>query len=120
MGHYTDWPVYPTEILDTTDYPNQTDNTDWVLAWLLNAIKAEMIAVQEELGTQPKGSAADVKTRLGVSLSDDGHLFPSSIWADAPTMATSAGTPGEIAYDNTHFYQCYDTDNWNLFDKGVW
>ena len=64
MAHYTDWPDYPTEVLNLTDYPTQTDDVDDVSAWLVNALVHEMIAVQDELGTQPKGSYADVKTRI--------------------------------------------------------
>lgn len=64
MPFYTDFPVYPTEILNLTDYPQQVDNINDVLAALVNALRDEMIAVQTELGTVPKGAYADVKTRL--------------------------------------------------------
>lgn len=64
MAHYTDWPEYPTALLDLTDYPTQTDDVDDVDAWLINALVHEMIAVQKELGTLPKGGYADVKARL--------------------------------------------------------
>jgi hypothetical protein len=29
-----------------------------------------------------------------------------------PTTATSTGTKGQIAFDSTHMYICYATDNW--------
>ena len=64
MSFYTDFPLYPTELLNITDYPDQTDDVDYVLADLVNALRDEMIAVQTELGIVPKGSYADVKTRL--------------------------------------------------------
>lgn len=64
MAHYTDWPEYPTDLLDLVDYPTQTDDVDYVQAWLINSLVHEMIAVQKELGTLPKGASADVKTRL--------------------------------------------------------
>ncbi|MCK4248357.1 MAG: hypothetical protein KAX15_01100 [Candidatus Omnitrophica bacterium] len=64
MPLYTDFPVYPTEVLNITDYPNQADDIDDVLGVLVNALRDEMIAVQTELGIVPKGSYADVKTRL--------------------------------------------------------
>ncbi len=64
MSFYTDFPVYPTAVLSTTDYPDQLDNVDDVLADLVNALRDEMIAVQAELGTVPKAGYADVKTRL--------------------------------------------------------
>lgn len=30
----------------------------------------------------------------------------------APATATSAGTPGQVAYDATHFYVCVATNTW--------
>lgn len=91
MAHYTDWPDYPTEVLNLTDYPTQTDDVDDVSAWLVNALVHEMIAVQDELGTQPKGSFADVKTRLDniyPQFHDRGD--PSSSDLNTPTLVTDA------------------------------
>lgn len=68
MAHYTDWPEYPTNLLDLTDFPTQTDDVDDVSAWLINALAHEMIAVQKELGTQPKAGFADVDARLDAML----------------------------------------------------
>lgn len=68
MEHYTDWPTYPTDILDLTDFPNHTDDVDDVLAWIVNALRAEMSAVQGELGTLPKSSFSDVNARLNAML----------------------------------------------------
>ena len=39
-----------------------------------NQIRKAVIAIQTELGTDPAGSLTDVKTRLAVSLNDDGTL----------------------------------------------
>ena len=36
--------------------------------------------------------------------------FPN--WVAVPAMATSPGTPGEVAYDNSHFYLCVQTNVW--------
>ena len=30
----------------------------------------------------------------------------------APATATSAGTPGQVAFDATHFYCCIATNTW--------
>ena len=111
---------YPTSIPDYTDLPIVTDYTDYVLASDQNNPLAELLACLSALGTMPQGSATDLKDRLAQSLSDDGLLFPSAIWTDAPTMSTSVGTPGEIAYDATYLYLCYDTDNWNRQDISGW
>lgn len=111
---------YPTSVPNYTDLPIVTDYCNYVLSDDHNNPLAELLACLSALGTMPQGSAADLKTRLAVSLSDDGHFFPSSIWTDAPTMATSAGTPGEISYDATYFYLCYSANNWNRHDISGW
>lgn len=81
MPFYTDYPVYPTEILNLTDYPLQVDNINDVLAVLVNALRDEVIAIQTELGTLPSGASATVKARL------DALGTPSKIQdADADTL----------------------------------
>jgi hypothetical protein len=32
--------------------------------------------------------------------------------SNAPALATSPGTPGQIAYDATHIYVCIATNTW--------
>jgi len=61
---YTNFPLYPTAIFTVTDYPVQTDNTDTVYADLINALRAEIQACFDELGTLPKGSHSDIKARF--------------------------------------------------------
>ena len=36
--------------------------------------------------------------------------FPN--WVAVPTTASSPGTPGQVAYDATHFYICVQTNVW--------
>lgn len=112
--------AYPTAIPGYAELPIVTDYSDYYLAIYRNNPLAELLAALTALGTMPQGSAADLKTRLAQSLSDDGNLFPSAIWTDAPTMATTVGTPGQIAYDATYLYLCYDTDAWNRQDISGW
>lgn len=50
-----------------------------------------------------------VKAVSGLSKVIDGK-FPD--WVDAPATATSTGTPGQVAYDATHFYVCVATNTW--------
>jgi len=45
-----------------------------LVAALFNSPYDEITAVETELGTDPAGSVADVKTRLAVALNDDGTL----------------------------------------------
>ena len=55
------------------------DGVDTVLAQHPNERGDEITAIETELGTDPAGSAADVKTRLAVALNDDGSLKSSAI-----------------------------------------
>jgi hypothetical protein len=79
--------AYPSTI-DT--FSPRTDNVDDVMAADINAVYTSTTATQTELGTDPAGSAADVKTRLAHSLSDGGYLsFDDST---ALTIASGAIT----------------------------
>jgi hypothetical protein len=40
----------------------------------MNAVQTDVTAIETELGTDPAGTTTDVKTRLAVSLADDGDL----------------------------------------------
>ena len=58
-------PEYPAAIPDQiTDLPDQTDDIDWIEAWIYNYVKKELIAVMTELGTDPAGAEATVAARL--------------------------------------------------------
>jgi len=58
-------PKYPASIPNTTtDLPDQTDDIDWIEAWIYNYVKKELIAVMTELGTDPAGTEATVAARL--------------------------------------------------------
>lgn len=63
--------AYPASI-DT--FAPRTDNVDDVLATDINSAYTVIEAIETELGTDPAGTAADVKTRLAHSLSDGGFL----------------------------------------------
>lgn len=60
--------AYPGAIATATAF---ADTVDDVLAADFNALSAELVAVQTELGTNPKGSSASVKARL-----DAGTAYP--------------------------------------------
>ena len=61
-------PVYPTDIPTIADLPDRADLTDIIYAARYNELKKELRAALTELGTLPKGTFADVTTRLGVVL----------------------------------------------------
>jgi hypothetical protein len=50
------------------------DNVDFPQAAHINTPNTQIAAIETELGTDPAGSLTDVKTRLAVSLADDGDL----------------------------------------------
>lgn len=55
------------------------DGVDDVLAAHQNDPNAEITAIETELGTNPRGTAADVKSRLAQSLNDDGTLKDGTV-----------------------------------------
>jgi hypothetical protein len=55
-------------------FTTNTDFVDDVFASDVNAIQDAIVAIETELGTDPAGSATDLKTRLAVSLSGAGLL----------------------------------------------
>lgn len=59
---------YPTAIPNTTNYPDRTDDVDWIYAARYNEIKNEVIALAKELGVSPSGSQATVVARLNLTL----------------------------------------------------
>lgn len=58
--------IYPAVIPTNTDYPNRTDDIDWLYAARYNEIKNEVIAICVELGINPKGGATTVVARLAL------------------------------------------------------
>lgn len=62
-------------------------------------------------------SVDDVVTNLLALVKNVGLLvqvaqqkFPD--WQSVPATATSPGTPGQVAYDSTHFYVCVSANVW--------
>lgn len=62
---------YPTSI---KNFLILEDGVDKVIAQHPNERADEITAIETELGTLPKGTCADLKTRLAVSLENDGTL----------------------------------------------
>ena len=72
----------------TDSFTPKTDDVDDVLAQDVNELQTGIVAIETELGTDPAGSVADVKTRLAESLDDAGKLRLS----DNSTVTISSGT----------------------------
>lgn len=63
--------VYPG---DLDEFPTRAAHVDTYDAQDMNDVQTAIAAVEAELGTDPAGSAADLKTRLAVVLNNDGTL----------------------------------------------
>jgi hypothetical protein len=46
--------------------------------------------------------------------------IPLGLAGPAPASASSAGYPGQIAYDNTHIYVCIATNSWIRASASSW
>ena len=113
-------PLYPSQLPDMSDLRTVVDDVDDVIATDHNDTAQEIVALAKELGLLPKGSCADVVTRLDQSINNNGTLKPAALVTTLPTYPTSAGIPGQRAYDNTHAYFCYGTNTWKRADMGSW
>lgn len=80
-----------------TDDPAGTE----IVASHHNGPAAAIIAVETELGTDPAGSAADLKTRLAVALNDDGTV---------KSTVNQAGTGASITYSSGVFTYAFSSD----------
>jgi hypothetical protein len=76
---------YPSSI-DT--FATYQDDVDSITAISVNDCHTSILAVENELGTNPKGSASTLKARLAVSINDDGTL------KDSVQGATGVGIQG--------------------------
>lgn len=63
--------------LDT--FTTKTDHVDEYMAAHINDAQNSIVAVETELGTDPAGSASDLKTRLAISLQNSGSLILAAI-----------------------------------------
>lgn len=86
--------VYPASIVTFT---NKTNKVDLVDAAHINTLQDEINAIETELGSDPAGSVTNVKTRLFVSIDNDGALrkgtsFPSSPIEGQPFYRTDEDT----------------------------
>ena len=44
----------------------------------------------------------------------------SFTWASVPASAASAGTAGQVAYDDSYFYICQSSGNWTRTPISSW
>lgn len=113
-------PIYPTALPDMTALRTVVDDVDDVIASDHNDSALEIIALATEIGLLPKGSCVDLKSRIGISLSDDGHILPSEYITTIPTYPTSLGSPGQRAIGSGFSYFCIATDSWERSTLLTW
>lgn len=80
-----------------TDDPGGTE----IVASHHNGPAAAVLAIETELGTDPAGSATDVKTRLAQALNDDGTV---------KTGVIQGGTGASVSYNSGVFTIAYSSD----------
>lgn len=92
-------------VLDTRTALTDGAAGDLVVANHPNGLGAAVLAIETELGTDPAGSAVDVKTRLAVALNNDGTVQSSVI---------AAGTGASVAYSGGVFTVSFSGDGPNF------
>lgn len=95
---------YPA-VLDTRTALTDGAAGDLVVANHPNGLGAAVLAIETELGTDPAGSAVDVKTRLAVALNNDGTVQSTVI---------AAGTGASVAYSSGVFTVSFSGDGPNF------
>lgn len=79
-------PSYPGSVYTPTTVSDDPGGTE-IIAAHHNNQESELVAIETELGTDVAGSKTDLKTRLAVSLADDGTLN----FANSTVLTISSG-----------------------------
>ena len=92
-------------VLDTRTALTDGAAGDLVVVNHPNGLGAAVLAIETELGTDPAGSATDLKTRLAVALNDDGTV---------KTGVIAAGTGASVNYSSGVFTVSFSGDGPNF------
>lgn len=66
-------------------------------------------------------SRTDVPAILNTMITNSATILDdAAIVVAAPATATSAGSPGQIAFDSTHFYVCIASNSWVRATLASW
>lgn len=95
--------VYPSSLKTFTIKTNKVDLVD---AAHINDIQNEVSAIETELGTDPAGSCTDLKTRLYVSIGNDGAIRQGTSFPGSPITGQA-------------FYRS-DEDTLYIYDGSAW
>jgi len=72
---------YPGSLYTAVD---KTDKSDLVAADDMNGVQDEIEAIEAELGTDVAGSATDLKTRLAITIADNGGIKSGTSFPGSP------------------------------------
>ena len=112
--------------ITTKNYPDGIDSfatweddIDTIVAVCVNDVQDQVIAIETALGTNPQGSVADLKTRLAVTLNNDGTIKNATIVNDmisgSAAIALSKLADVVVKADGTQVL----TGHWNVGDKKI-
>lgn len=107
-------PIYPTTIPTAGQVFDPTDDVDWMNAAEWHQLRDELIAALTELGTLPKGAAADVKTLLASLAPKASPVFTGDV--TIPTITLSGG---QIKFPATASPSA-DTNTLDDYEEGTW
>jgi hypothetical protein len=87
---------YPGAIDTFATWENDVDT---IAAGIVNDIQDQVRAIETELGTDPAGTTTDVKTRLAVSIENNGNLKTNTVGTDQlnATAVTAAKLGADVA-----------------------
>ena len=73
--------LYPDELDNDSSIPRVDDNITEIGGEAINGLRSAVFSIEETLGLNPEGTAADVATRLDQSLNSDGSIKASALSA---------------------------------------
>jgi hypothetical protein len=87
---------YPSGV-DT--FRTWVDDVDTIVAASVNDVQDQIVAIETVLGTNPQGTLTDLKTRLAVSINNDGTLKTSTQFKNATSVTLNNGTTSSTVSD---------------------
>lgn len=70
---------YPTNIDTDAEIPRVEDNITEIGGEAINQLRAAVFAIEKALGRMPQGTAADLASRIGVSLDNNGNIRAAAL-----------------------------------------
>ncbi len=117
--------TFPTTLDDDSTLPRVDDNITEIGGEAINALRDAVFAIEEELGTGAKGSAASLTARLAISLESSGAIKASALTglglvtlpitnSQISATAAIAETKLSLDYSTASLYNYISAFNTNL------